>query len=193
MTCIYYKKKVHGVLPWCCYGSIFCACLWGKWPTASFIDNWFSHWNILCVTHHWFCLCMSPRILRRSCSLCLHFFFSVWWGEWSLDSEGDNISDVRKVQPHMSGVDEGRLCEVRPIPHGLYSSRRRDHQPAIPPLHHHHSQHHGHWFMSVVIYSKVRKYYVFLSEVSFATIIARVIPRASGILWRWLSGVCDPT
>lgn len=39
---------------------------------------------------------------------------------------------MRKVQPHMSGVDEGRLCEVRPIPHGLYSSRRRDHQPAIP-------------------------------------------------------------
>lgn len=131
----------------------------------------------------------SPSILLIVSS----FFFSVWWGEWSLDSEGDNISDVRKVQPHMSGVDEGRLCEVRPIPHGLYSSRRRDHQPAIPPLHHHHSQHHGHWFMSVVIYSKVQKYYVFLSEVSFATIIARGIPRASGILWLWLSGMCDPT
>lgn len=94
------------------------------------------------------CVWLATDLSLHAFSIVLSFvysLFSFWWGEWSLDSEGDNISDVRKVQPHMSGVDEGRLCEVRPIPHGLYSSRRRDHQPAIPPfIAVHHSQHHGH-------------------------------------------------
>lgn len=49
-----------------------------------------------------------------------------------LHTQRNNISGVGKVQPHMSCVAEGRLCEVRPIPHGLYSSQPRDQRPAIP-------------------------------------------------------------
>ncbi len=63
--------------------------------------------------------------------------------EWSLPQR-DNISNVRKVQPHMSCEAEGRLCEVRPIPHGPYSSQQRDHRPAILLNHHHHYHHHHH-------------------------------------------------
>lgn len=49
-----------------------------------------------------------------------------------LPTQRNNISGVGKVQPHMSCAAEGRLCEVRPIPHGLYSSQPRDQRPAIP-------------------------------------------------------------
>lgn len=62
-----------------------------------------------------------------------------------LPTQRNNISGVGKVQPHMSCAAEGRLCEVRPIPHGLYSSQPRDQRPAIPlppsspPLNHHQS------------------------------------------------------
>lgn len=48
-----------------------------------------------------------------------------------LSTQRNNISGVGKVQPHMSCAAEGRLCEVRPIPHGSYSSRPRDQRPAI--------------------------------------------------------------
>lgn len=49
-----------------------------------------------------------------------------------LPTQRNNISGVGKVQPHMSCAAEGRLCEVRPIPHGSYSSQPRDQRPAIP-------------------------------------------------------------
>lgn len=49
-----------------------------------------------------------------------------------LPTQRNNISGVGKVQPHMSCAAEGRLCEVRPIPHGSYSSQPRDLRPAIP-------------------------------------------------------------
>lgn len=48
-----------------------------------------------------------------------------------LPTQRNNISGVGKVQPHMSCAAEGRLCEVRPIPHGSYSSQPRDQRPAI--------------------------------------------------------------
>lgn len=59
-----------------------------------------------------------------------------------LPTQRNNISGVWKVQPHMSCAAEGRLCEVRPIPHGSYSSQPRDQRPAIPlpsssSTHHH--------------------------------------------------------
>lgn len=47
-------------------------------------------------------------------------------------TQRNNISGVGKVQPHMSCAAEGRLCEVRPIPHGSYSSQPRDQRLAIP-------------------------------------------------------------
>lgn len=97
---------------------------------------------------------------------------------------------MRKVQPHMSGVDEGRLCEVRPIPHSLYSSRRRDHQPAILRfIAVHHSHHHGHLLVShVFIFREEIEGLVFLIKVSYATLNCPHNSKGTRIFW--CSGVC---
>lgn len=71
-----------------------------------------------------YCLPRAPLPLSSVCSRVM-----VCCG---LPTQRNNISGVGKVQPHMSCAAEGRLCEVRPIPHGLYSSQPRDQPPAIP-------------------------------------------------------------
>lgn len=68
--------------------------------------------------------CLLPLPLSSACSRVM-----VCCG---LPTQRNNISGVGKVQPHMSCAAEGRLCEVRPIPHGSYSSQPRDQRPAIP-------------------------------------------------------------
>lgn len=68
--------------------------------------------------------CLPPLPLSSVCSRVM-----VCCG---LPTQRNNISGVGKVQPHMSCAAEGRLCEVRPIPHGSYSSQPRDQRPAIP-------------------------------------------------------------
>lgn len=68
--------------------------------------------------------CLPSLLLSSVCSRVM-----VCCG---LPTQRNNISGVGKVQPHMSCAAEGRLCEVRPIPHGSYSSQPRDQRPAIP-------------------------------------------------------------
>lgn len=67
---------MYGVQPCCCSGSVISVCLWEKWSTlsASIIDNWYSHCNILCLILCWFVTVHSPFILLIS--MFLHFILS---------------------------------------------------------------------------------------------------------------------
>lgn len=118
----------HSCFSVLCFPSSVPLCLTTALPSSLllFVDCFLTHLPFLFLAF-FLLYCLPPCPPLPLSSVCSRVMVCC-----GLPTQRNNISGVGKVQPHMSCAAEGRLCEVRPIPHGSYSSQPRDQRPAIP-------------------------------------------------------------